>query len=111
MDAVIGKDAFVPVNPCSYPFGIGVKVIQDLAGVALVACSENYNFRLFAENRKNFLCERPYIEPSVDSFAVRESDGQSDVCSGVEVFVAMDKSLVQVENDGLVDFLNSKYIS
>lgn len=49
-----------------------------------------------------------HVDASLDDLACGELDGQDDVVGGVESVVAVDQSLVQIEDNSLFVFDNLK---
>ncbi len=80
---------------------IGVEMVKDDAGVAGVAGCEDDYLELFGEILQDFFAVGSDVDAGFDYLAGGEFDWKFDVVVDVQVFVAMNKSLVKVKDQCL----------
>jgi len=72
-----------------------------------VTCSENDHLKVAGKNFEQLNSVGPDIDPCLNLFPSGELDSYFDVKGRVQRLIAMDQSLVQIENNGLLIYLIS----
>jgi hypothetical protein len=77
---------------------LGVDVVNDDIGIALVTGSEDDQLKLARQLLKTLLRVGPHVDSRLHHGSVGEANGQQDVAGHVGVLVAMDQGFIQVED-------------
>jgi hypothetical protein len=101
VQAHLGLEAVLPVEPVRDHLASGVQVVDHLIRVAAVAGREDDNLELFVQLLEHLLRVRPDIYPGADHVASRECDRQDAVTIAVDLVAAVDEGLIEIEDQGL----------
>ena len=98
----LGDEAVLPVKAVLDELPLWVQVVQDLVGIAGVACSEDHDFVPVLQALQQLDRARPNINACLRLLACRELNRDLQIVLQLHALIAVDERLVQVEYHSLL---------
>lgn len=78
-----------------------IQIVQNLISITTVTCGEDHDFKLSFEEVKKLYSSRPDVDSGLGGLACWKFYSNLDIENGLRVFVAMNESFIQIENNSL----------
>jgi len=94
-----------------HPLALWVQVVQHHISIARVACRKNNNLEVLRQVFKYFDCIGTNIDACLYHLASWKSHWQSNIVGSIQSIVAMNQSLIQIENYRLTVYMHIMLLS
>ena len=103
IDSFLGLPALRTEQAMTHQLSLWIKMVQDNIGVAFMTGCKDYNLTELREFFEELHGVGTDIDSGIDFLSSGELDLEGDVMRDAEVFIAMDESFIEVENQGVLD--------